>query len=1237
MINGTQNLYLSFESLRDRITSRLVPFFLVALLLNMIFSLARIPTMGFRPFMLLHVLLFGMITILYIARRRIRPDTTALIMVGFLSLLLLSGVATLGLLSASLVLGPMISLYLMLLGHRKSAYASVVLILAYLSAMAVLHVSGVLESTASPALYVRSSTAWVLVIIAVCGVSVAFVAPFELVPGALEGSEERFRRAFENANVGSCLISLEGHLLKVNDALCEMLGYSREELEQMSISDITHQDDRDASLNFIKHAATGGATEVKLEKRYLHKKGDVIWANAASSLIRDSGHHPQYFIAHIQDITERKQAEEALRKGEERYHLVVDNLKEIVFQTDAQGLWLFLNRAWEEVTGFGVKESIGRLFLDFVHPDDRERNVELFKPLIERKKTYCRHDIRYLTRDGGFRWIEVYARLGLDDQDQVIGTYGSLTDITERKRAELEREAINEINHGVATTANLDELLNLIHGSLQRVLYAENCFVALHDQNTGLFSFPYFVDKLDSVPQPASLSKSCTAYVFRTGKPLLMTSTMFEQLREQNEVELIGSDSPSWMGVPLQTPSRTIGVLVLQHYDKEDVYTEHDLRFLASIGSQVAIVIERKQAEATLRDSESRLSVILESTADGILAVDSKGKVLRTNKRFAELWHIPQSLVDSQDDNAMLNHVLGQLVDPEAFLSKVRSLYGSANEARDTLHFKDGRVFERYSAPFLAGGDSAGRVWSFHDITDHMRAKEALSRSQERYRLLYEYAPVGIILANRSGQILEVNPATLQILGSPSAEMTKGINLLTFPLLLEAGISAAFQRCVETARASFGEYPYVTKWGKSIHMQLRFVPILGDHDQVAMVHIIIEDITERKQAEDALRHAQKLESIGTLAGGIAHDFNNLLNAILGQTSLALGKLAPENSAVSHLTKATKAAEHAADLTRQLLAYSGKGKFVNVEIDLNRLVEENVQMLEVSVPKTAQLRFDLASPSPRIQGDAGQIQQIIMNLIINAGEAMGPNPGYITVRSGQIELTQADTEYWKYSNTPLAPGRYALLQVSDTGHGIKPEVRTRIFDPFFTTKFTGRGLGLAAVLGIIRGHNGGLRIESEGGQGTTFEIVFPMVEPHMKTDARETKDVPVWDGAGRTILAIDDEPSMLDLLTDIFTGANFTVLGALNPIEGIELFRRHQQSITMVILDYSMPEMDGKTAFEELLKINKDARVLLCSGYAEEETASAFGTVRPAGFIQKPYAPAKLLSQVWSLLSDARPG
>jgi PAS domain S-box-containing protein len=403
-------------------------------------------------------------------------------------------------------------------------------------------------------------------------------------------------------------------------------------------------------------------------------------------------------------------------------------------------------------------------WFELVHAEERQWMVNWFTDAAAGRAGPFDREFRIVRpSDQGIRWVHGLGTVEFDQTNRPVSIVGTLQDITERKRTELERQVMHEIAQSIAARADLDDLLKLMHDSLKRVFEAENCFFALHDPKTGLFSFPYFADQYDSAPEPQAMKDSCTAYIFRRGQPVLITQEVFNRLEEQHEVVLLGAPSPSWMGVPLSTPTGTIGVLVLQHYEKVGIYDERDLRFLAEIGNQAAIVIERKQAEVALRDREAELAVILESTADGILAVDRHGKVIKTNRRFAELWRIPPALIDSGDDDALQRHVVSQLADPEEFLSKVRLLYGSAKEDWDTLRFKDGRVFERHSSPILQNGEIGGRVWSYEDITARTHAEVAAAELETQLHLAQRLESVGLLAG---GVAHEFNNVLTAILGN---------------------------------------------------------------------------------------------------------------------------------------------------------------------------------------------------------------------------------------------------------------------------------------------------------------------------------------------------------------------------------------------------------------------------------------------------------------------------------------
>ena len=347
----------------------------------------------------------------------------------------------------------------------------------------------------------------------------------------------------------------------------------------------------------------------------------------------------------------------------------------------------------------------------------------------------------------------------------------AIRDITERKRADLERQAIYEIVEGATTSTNLNELLKLVHRSLKKVLYAENCFVALHDSHTGLFSFPYYVDKIDPPPEPSALRKSCTSYVFRTGKPHLISQVVFEQLREQNEVELVGSRSPSWIGVPLHTPAETIGVLVLQHYEKKNIYSERDLNFLATVGSEVALVIERKLAEEALRESEERMRAIVEGTPHLFFYTqDAEANTAYVSPTVEQItgykadtwlkrkdWFVTDAQINQSAKEKTYAHLQGEFVQ-EPILIEVRHANG------------DPILLEAYEYPIMHNGKVIGLQGVAHDITERKKAEEALRESESRFRQLAEAAVEGIAISQK-GIFVDGNARLAAMLGYELGEM----------------------------------------------------------------------------------------------------------------------------------------------------------------------------------------------------------------------------------------------------------------------------------------------------------------------------------------------------------------------------------------------------------------------------------------------------------------------------------
>ena len=506
----------------------------------------------------------------------------------------------------------------------------------------------------------------------------------------------------------------------------------------------------------------------------------------------------------------------------------------------------------------------------------------------------------------------------------------------------------------------------------------------------------------------------------------------------------------------------------------------------------------------------------------------------------------------------------------------------------------------------------------------------ALRQALDRYRSHLEYTPLAVIETDAAFRIQEWNPAAERIFGYSRAEMLGQDPRLLVPEAGQASLTRRRQAFVENRGEGF-RLP-VESLARSGDLRLcdwTITPLRDDTGGFAGAMFLADDITDQRKAEQALRQAQKLESLGVLAGGIAHDFNNLLTAVLGHAEVALGQTpegTPLRAALEHIDAA---AHRGADLARQLLAYAGKGRIAVLPQDLNRVIREMGDLLQVSISKKVALAYDLQPGLPLVEADSAQFQQVLMNLVINASEAIGDQPGTITLRTraaaySQPELTAA------FPGQVLDPGNYVRMDVADDGCGMDAETIGRIFDPFFSTKFTGRGLGLSAMLGIVRGHQAGLRVESHPGRGTTFTLLFPASARLPQVEPR--RPAPPAPLPGRVLVA-DDEASLRDLARSALERAGLEVVEARDGQEAVDRFRAESGRIQVVFLDLTMPRMGGAEAFRLIRQLDPAARVLLTSGYTEQEALDTLANLIPDGFLQKPFRVRDLVDKVRELMAS----
>jgi PAS domain S-box-containing protein len=564
-------------------------------------------------------------------------------------------------------------------------------------------------------------------------------------------------------------------------------------------------------------------------------------------------------------------------------------------------------------------------------------------------------------------------------------------------------------------------------------------------------------------------------------------------------------------------------------------------------------------------------------------------------------------------------------------------------------------IVEALLVPFHVGGKAVGTVWVIsHEETRHFDGEDSrvlkilaefaaaayqmrqaaadADCTRAQLEAIFHGMQDGVMVFDMAGNGVLVNEAQAKIYGFPSAEsMKRNVAYYTdlYEIVTLDGILIPFEQW-PVSRALKGES--FNDWelrlrrrdtGQEWLFSFSGGPVCDAGLRQILAVVISRDVTARKRAEERLQHAQKLESIGLLAGGIAHDFNNLLVGVVGNASLAQDMLPPDHPIGELLQTVLTSGEQAAYLTRQLLAYAGKGQFLLERLNLSDIISELRQLAQRSMPTKIKLQLDLQAGLPPIKVDRGQLQQILMNLVLNAAEAIGAEPGLITVKTGVRDIDETYLRSLVHGETRA--GKYVYLEVRDTGAGMDDETTAKIFDPFFSTKFTGRGLGLAAVAGIVRGHYGAMQVSSAPGKGTTFTIFFPVTDGQAPASPQLSKTT-TQRGTG-TVLLVDDEEIVRTTAEKALALSGYRVLVAESGAAAIDVFKRHPGEIAVVILDLSMPGMSGEETLPHLRSVRPDVPVIISSGYSEAEVIPIFKGQRVAGFIQKPYTSTQLAQQV----------
>jgi PAS domain S-box-containing protein len=765
------------------------------------------------------------------------------------------------------------------------------------------------------------------------------------------------------------------------------------------------------------------------------------------------------------------EALEALRQAPELWQSLFENSPDAVLIVDRDRRISYVNRVPMRYTDGRI---IGSNVLDLTPPDQRAQ-AEQVLDLVFRTATPASREFRVPGASNRPLLYDVRV-LPIARKGRVDAVLVTAVDVTERRWAETLQKATQRISEAALTTRDLQELFAAIHGVVGELMSAVNFYIALYDAERDLVSFPYYVDEADpECPQPKRPGKGLTEYVLRTGRGLLVTPAVSEDLERRGEVELIGPPSLDWLGVPLQTGGKTIGVLVVQTYVERLRYGEVELNILRFVSTQVAMAIERKRAADALRESESRLRALESATTEGIV-LHENGRIVEVNDAFVRMFGFDSA-------REMVGRSVLELATTEGRLRVMEAI----REGRVTPYEAEG--LRRDGSTFI--GELSGRMAQFRgrpirmvavrDITLRKRTEEALKSSERIFRAVINSVPIVLFAWDPQGIFVLSEGKGLDAIGLKPGE---AVGRSVFDVYREYPAILADAR-----RALAGEsFSAVTVLGPTC-FDVWYSPVRDESGTITTVIGVAADVTAKVALEGQLRQAQKMEAVGRLAGGIAHDFNNLLTAILSYVDFLLVSLGTDHPARDDAEEVRKAAVKAADLTRQLLAFSRRQVLQPKVLDLNAIVVEMERLLRRLIGEDVVLYTDLAAGLGAVRADPSQVEQVIVNLAVNARDAM-PHGGTLS-----IETAETDAEEVRgHGQAAVEPGRYVMLRIRDTGLGMDAGTRAHLFEPFFTTKEQGRGtgLGLATVYGIVKQSGGYIWVESEPGRGTMFTVHLPRV-------------------------------------------------------------------------------------------------------------------------------------------------
>jgi two-component system cell cycle sensor histidine kinase/response regulator CckA len=1010
---------------------------------------------------------------------------------------------------------------------------------------------------------------------------------------ALRCSEQRFRSLFDHAAVGVGIVALDGRFAEVNPCLAAILGYTRGELCARTVFDVTPREDWSSERETVR-ARLAGDDSFSFDKRYLRKDGATVWAHLSGTLVRRPGGEPDYVVAVVEDIGERKEAETRLRRSEERLARALEGSE--------QGLWdanLATGRVYVDdrvLRNYGFEPGTAvadpELLRARIHPDDVAQVMARVAAHLRGDEDAYRVEFRVADGQGGWRWLQDRAKvMERDAAGAPLRMAGTQADVTDRRKvdeARIRLTRILEATTDLVATADAGGRLLHVNTAGRRMLGV----APEHDvagKPLAAWLAPEAAEAFERLAVPAALRDGSW-----NGETTLLTR--------------------SGRRVP-------VSLVLLAHRGGDG-----EVSFLSTIARDITALMA---AERALRESEEHFRALIEHASDVVAVLEGDCTVSFVSPSVERvLGYGPEELLGAEtvvllhpDDQHRAREVMDRAVRgpglPQAAEFRVRARNGSW------------RTMAAVATSLLHHPAVMGIVVNLRDVTERRQIAEALRENEERYRTVFEQSSDAIFITGRDGSVIDVNTTFLEHFGFSREELLRhGVQAV----YADAGERDAFRREVET-HGGVRDHPMTlrTRAGELRHCLVSSNVRRGPDGEVMGFQGIVRDVTEHRVLEEQLRQAQKMEAVGRLAGGVAHDFNNLLTAIRGNADLALMGLSDGDPLRGDLDEIRRAADRAAALTRQLLAFSRRQVLQPRALDLNEVVRGTDRMLRRLIGEDTELVCILGEGLGHVRADPGQLEQVLMNLAVNARDAM-PGGGRITLRTEPARVDAATRPH-----PDLEPGCYAALTVSDTGQGIPQGAMAHVFEPFFTTKEVGKGtgLGLATVYGIVRQSGGCVWAGNAPGGGAVFTIYLPRTNASPAQPSANEPAGRVARGEG-TVLLVEDEPQVRALTRRMLERSGYTVLTAANGEEALRLVAGHAGPLDLVLTDMVMPLMGGRELVERLAGVRPELRVVFMTGYTAGGVDTEGAPGRGLVLLEKPFSPEVLTSTIRAAM-HGRPG